>query len=548
MADKWTSQELRASVETYIWMLNQERQGKSYVKAEVIRQCMLRIPDRSFKSIEYRMQNISSVLDDLGEDWIKGFKPMRNVGANVYPIIKESLIEIMELSQNVENGDFQDNQGVIEPVQLDTREAKSLGIEHSSSVEADSIRSDFEDLNDNSLPELFEMVLRISRLYPYEDLEDLLEKQKDLIKEKIPNLLLSFSEDLCEVLRIPEEDLLVQGGGYRGDPSPVPYVMFGDRRFTAGASKGRYCVYLFGCGGSSLYLSLNQGTTTESFFSGGRGGDTVDDRDLADFASWARSVVYEMWGDKIAGGSYYLTDQIDLRFPDKGPGSRSRARSYEPANALAIEYGQGQIPSMEKIKKDAVVFGSFLRGVYDQIEAGFDPLDLLNDVDPFDPSPEIPADQRDSDVYGIPYTRADEDPSISGSGEMKRNLKKQERGLRGHNVTQNIVSEWVLEQGFERRKASSKHANYDVAWFDGDNVFHVCEVKSLTNTNEETQMRKGLGQVLRYRQKCGPETVAVLAIERQPSDQSWLELCAELDVRVVWPGSFDQLETSSGKR
>ena len=131
---------------------------------------------------------------------------------------------------------------------------------------------------------------------------------------------------------------------------------------------------------------------------------------------------------------------------------------------------------------------------------------------------------------------------------MKRNLKKQERGLRGHNVTQNIVSEWVLEQGFERRKASSKHANYDVAWFDGDNVFHVCEVKSLTNTNEETQMRKGLGQVLRYRQKCGPETVAVLAIERQPSDQSWLELCAELDVRVVWPGSFDQLETSSGKR
>ena len=64
---------------------------------------------------------------------------MRNVGANVYPIIKESLIEIMELSQNVENGDFQDNQGVIEPVQLDTRGEK-LRIEHSSSVEADSIR------------------------------------------------------------------------------------------------------------------------------------------------------------------------------------------------------------------------------------------------------------------------------------------------------------------------------------------------------------------------------------------------------------------------
>ena len=36
---------------------------------------------------------------------------------------------------------------------------------------------------------------------------------------------------------------------------------------------------------------------------------------------------------------------------------------------------------------------------------------------------------------------------------------------------------------------------------------------------------------------------AVLAIERAPSDQRWITLCAAHGVMLVWPGEFDRLET-----
>jgi hypothetical protein len=34
----------------------------------------------------------------------------------------------------------------------------------------------------------------------------------------------------------------------------------------------------------------------------------------------------------------------------------------------------------------------------------------------------------------------------------------------------------------------------------------------------------------------------VLAVERRPSDEAWLELCTSLDVLIVWPPAFSQLQ------
>ena len=55
--------------------------------------------------------------------------------------------------------------------------------------------------------------------------------------------------------------------------------------------------------------------------------------------------------------------------------------------------------------------------------------------------------------------------------------------------------------------------NFDLAWQAGDTAF-VVEIKSITDDNEEEQLRIGLGQVLRYRhcfQCIGyPKVIAVL--------------------------------------
>jgi len=55
--------------------------------------------------------------------------------------------------------------------------------------------------------------------------------------------------------------------------------------------------------------------------------------------------------------------------------------------------------------------------------------------------------------------------------------------------------------------------------------------------------------VLRYRQHLTKQTEvveAVLVTENKPIDTAWSELCARVDVRLVWPRKFTGL-IGSGK-
>ena len=113
-----------------------------------------------------------------------------------------------------------------------------------------------------------------------------------------------------------------------------------------------------------------------------------------------------------------------------------------------------------------------------------------------------------------------------------------ERGLRGHADTQNELARVLRSAGLTPRSRLPQEPNFDLAWEAGGTVF-VAEVKSITDDNEEEQLRLGLGQVLRYRQRLeslGHEhVVAVLVPERSPRDASWADLCRELRV-VLMPG------------
>jgi hypothetical protein len=111
-----------------------------------------------------------------------------------------------------------------------------------------------------------------------------------------------------------------------------------------------------------------------------------------------------------------------------------------------------------------------------------------------------------------------------------------ERGLRGHSDMQNALADVLRQAGIEPRSRLPREPNFDIAWETEGTVF-VAEVKSITDDNEEEQLRLGLGQVLRYRhrlQALGHDhVVAVLAPERAPRDASWEELCHELGVELL---------------
>lgn len=81
--EDWSEEEFRAAVEAYMGMLGSLGRGEPVNKADVNRQLRAgSLWRRSKGSIEYRMQNISAVLETLGAAWIEGYKPMRNVGAS----------------------------------------------------------------------------------------------------------------------------------------------------------------------------------------------------------------------------------------------------------------------------------------------------------------------------------------------------------------------------------------------------------------------------------------------------------------------------------
>jgi|CXWL01.1.fsa_nt_gi hypothetical protein len=80
MAEAWSDIEIDLIVADYFAMLSDELSGHSFNKAEHNRasQELLKSPQRSHGSIEFKHQNISAVLLGLGQPWIDGYKPAAN--------------------------------------------------------------------------------------------------------------------------------------------------------------------------------------------------------------------------------------------------------------------------------------------------------------------------------------------------------------------------------------------------------------------------------------------------------------------------------------
>lgn len=73
----WTDDELDAIVADYFAMLEADMAGRPYVKAQHNAALREQI-GRSRGSVEYKHQNISAVLLELGMNWVPGYKPAVN--------------------------------------------------------------------------------------------------------------------------------------------------------------------------------------------------------------------------------------------------------------------------------------------------------------------------------------------------------------------------------------------------------------------------------------------------------------------------------------
>jgi hypothetical protein len=86
----WQDDELDAIVADYFSMLAAELGRTPYVKSHHSSVLMQQI-GRTHRSVEFKHQNISAVLEELGLPWIQGYKPKRNYQAAIFDAIDRYL-------------------------------------------------------------------------------------------------------------------------------------------------------------------------------------------------------------------------------------------------------------------------------------------------------------------------------------------------------------------------------------------------------------------------------------------------------------------------
>ena len=86
----WKDDELDVIVADYFAMLMAELRGQPYVKSRHSAALMAKI-DRTHRSVEFKHQNISAVLNELGLPWIPGYKPKENFQSAIFGAIDRHL-------------------------------------------------------------------------------------------------------------------------------------------------------------------------------------------------------------------------------------------------------------------------------------------------------------------------------------------------------------------------------------------------------------------------------------------------------------------------
>lgn len=87
----WSDAELEACVDAYLYMAHRQVNGIPFIKAQLHRDLQTKV-QRTVKSIEYRMQNLSSLMKELSLPIVKGYMPADNLG----PSVKGKVLAMLE--------------------------------------------------------------------------------------------------------------------------------------------------------------------------------------------------------------------------------------------------------------------------------------------------------------------------------------------------------------------------------------------------------------------------------------------------------------------
>lgn len=148
------------------------------------------------------------------------------------------------------------------------------------------------------------------------------------------------------------------------------------------------------------------------------------------------------------------------------------------------------------------------------------------------------------DPLGVPY-RFQTEPVEPGVRSLPYLYDPYDldRATRAHMILQNRVARAAKHRGLHPLSPSGPPF-FDVVWNDGRTTT-IVEVKSLTTTNEASQIRLGLGQILDYKSMLltrGIKSVkGAICLPHAPSSRRYIALCQSVGVHLSWPPTFRAL-------
>jgi hypothetical protein len=101
MPEDWSQQEVEIIVEDYLAMLVLQFQGQNYNKAKRNRELQKLLPARRRGSIEFKHQNVSAVMNELGYPYVIGYKPASNYQRLLYEVVERRVYARPELAKTV---------------------------------------------------------------------------------------------------------------------------------------------------------------------------------------------------------------------------------------------------------------------------------------------------------------------------------------------------------------------------------------------------------------------------------------------------------------
>ncbi|MEU0872186.1 MrcB family domain-containing protein [Nocardia brasiliensis] len=175
-------------------------------------------------------------------------------------------------------------------------------------------------------------------------------RRRELVEREIPAWLGEQQQSLPR----GDHGWEAEGSSGKGGPAEIPWSRSFLREFSPKAGVGWYLVYLFAADGRSVYLSLNQGTTTwdterKDFVFRSQDG-------LRERVEWAREQTRSTEIRDTVRDS--LVEEIDLQ-------CRGRlGRAYQVGNVWSVEYRLDDMPSEEQLRVDFRNMTALLTDLY----------------------------------------------------------------------------------------------------------------------------------------------------------------------------------------